>query len=641
MFNILNPNLENHSLKRIKDFFVNQKENDGVDLKEILKEESTKSSSTKENLKYRLFCSLLSDFMRVGWTVQSSLQGFALEIPKFSKEESIKLSKQNALEDINNPKSINFIKKLRNPPDELKRKSVDLLVDNGEELEKIFKEINEILDEDKKIIKLKKVFKPELQHCFEDEVCEITNIRLMEIWEFFRLTWSIPYGTANARTMPVLVRNAARPNKPVIGIFQFSQPSFNNTGRNKFLKMDNYLSAFKEVQTKNISINELSEACLNSIEKSIKETRWDDLKLTNSDIKKPSTNIINYLKETSEKFRLEENLEEEEDLVIKKTEKKTVIKAKKKKRTPKELSETKMYLKKRCKRLSKLLFARKVFNDCKLKKDPKRAFTIMIQIKDGQRAINLALEFLRNDIFSTQVLDINVCGAVAPYNEILGGKLITLLASSKEVVEMYDKNYKKYISIISSGVAGREMIKSSKSIFLCTQSLYDQGSSQYNRLKLLKKNFSNLKSDLIWQEAGFTSGLGTDHISSRTTRLCDQIIQKFKKIQKKSESGKGHSAKLTLVTAALKIININPDIALYGNKRKNYVYFPKKANHLTKYVYNLKKIENLNHYNKIDVILDAWMKRWLTKRIQRSETLEKLSNLNYKSVSSIFNKLTG
>ena len=67
-----------------------------------------------------------------------------------------------------------------------------------------------------------------------------------------------------------------------------------------------------------------------SIEKSIKETRWDDLKLTNSDIKKPSTNIINYLKETSEKFRLEENLEEEEDLVIKKTEKKNVIKAKKK-----------------------------------------------------------------------------------------------------------------------------------------------------------------------------------------------------------------------------------------------------------------------------------------------------------------------
>ena len=137
MFNILSPDLESHSLKRIKDFFVNQKENDGVDLKEILKEESAKSSSTKDNLKYRLFCSLLSDFMRVGWTVQSSLQGFALEIPKFSKEESIKLSKQNALEDINNPKSINFIKKLRNPPDELKRKSVDLLVDNGEELKKL------------------------------------------------------------------------------------------------------------------------------------------------------------------------------------------------------------------------------------------------------------------------------------------------------------------------------------------------------------------------------------------------------------------------------------------------------------------------------------------------------------------------
>ena len=44
------------------------------------------------------------------------------------------------------------------------------------------------------------------------------------------------------------------------------------------------------------------EDSLNDLEKSIKETRWDDLKLTNSDIKKPSTNIINYLRRPNVKL---------------------------------------------------------------------------------------------------------------------------------------------------------------------------------------------------------------------------------------------------------------------------------------------------------------------------------------------------
>ena len=111
----------------------------------------------------------------------------------------------------------------------------------------------------------------------------------------------------------------------------------------------------------------------------------------------------------------------------------------------------------------------------------------MIQTDSGKRAMNIALEYMRQRIYSTQSADLNVCGAVAPYNEIIGGKLITLLSTSKKVMEKYDENYKKEVSIISSGVAGRNIIKSSKLLFLSVSSLYDISSSQYNRLKLLKK----------------------------------------------------------------------------------------------------------------------------------------------------------
>ena len=364
MFKILQPDLEAKSLKRIKDIFVLHNENKQINLRKKFEEESLISGTTQETLRYRLFCSLISDCLRNGWSVQSGLQGFSFEAPTLTKEDAKRLSKENALESINNSKDINFIKKLRNPPKELNRKSVEVLIDDGSELKKIFQRINRISDDEQKILELNKILKLEIQHCFEDEVCKETNIRLLEIWQYFRLTWSIPYGTANSRTMPVLIRNAARPNNSVIGIFQFSQPSFNNTGRNSFLKMDNYLSAFKEIKCKNISVKELAEACLLSINNSINFTRWDDLKIDISEIKKPTQKVVDYLKLTSEKFRKEENLEEEEDFVLQKKNK-TFLKTKKN-NSSKAKSETSLYIKKRTKRLSKL-FARKVFNEYNLK----------------------------------------------------------------------------------------------------------------------------------------------------------------------------------------------------------------------------------------------------------------------------------
>ena len=136
----------------------------------------------------------------------------------------------------------------------------------------LFEKINKIKNEDEKIVELKKVINPEIQHCFEDESCPITGLRLLDIWRYFRLTWSMPYQSSNARTMPFLVRNAARPNKPVIGIFQLVNPFFNNKGRNSFLKWDSYISAIQEIKNKNLSPKELGEAFLKSIQEALKET---------------------------------------------------------------------------------------------------------------------------------------------------------------------------------------------------------------------------------------------------------------------------------------------------------------------------------------------------------------------------------
>jgi Domain of unknown function (DUF4338) len=51
---------------------------------------------------------------------------------------------------------------------------------------------------------------------------------------------------------------------------------------------------------------------------------------------------------------------------------------------------------------------------------------------------------------ASQVADVSVCGAIAPYNSLLGGKLIALLRASKEVRDAYRNRYAGQVSIISS-----------------------------------------------------------------------------------------------------------------------------------------------------------------------------------------------
>ena len=89
----------------------------------------------------------------------------------------------------------------------------------------------------------------------------------------------------------------------------------------------------------------------------------NDIKL----IKKPDQKIISKLSKLSDQYRVEENEEEKTQF-----NKKIKIKTRREVETSLSRSNEKMYLKKRSKRLSKLLFARMIFNEYGLKKDPKR-----------------------------------------------------------------------------------------------------------------------------------------------------------------------------------------------------------------------------------------------------------------------------
>ena len=60
------------------------------------------------------------------------------------------------------------------------------------------------------------------------------------------------------------------------------------------------------------------------------------------------------------------------------------------------------------------------------------------------------------------MMDIIVCGSIPPYNQLLGGKLVSILACSPRVISDYTHRYERQISEIASRMKGERVIRDSR-----------------------------------------------------------------------------------------------------------------------------------------------------------------------------------
>src|SRR5262249_52781865 len=65
---------------------------------------------------------------------------------------------------------------------------------------------------------LSRLISPYIQIVETDAKCEHTGLKLIDVWRYFRHTWVNAYKSLPGRSMAVLIRDAAVPNHPVIGI---------------------------------------------------------------------------------------------------------------------------------------------------------------------------------------------------------------------------------------------------------------------------------------------------------------------------------------------------------------------------------------------------------------------------------------
>src|ERR1035437_10066290 len=85
---------------------------------------------------------------------------------------------------------------------------------------------------------LRAAIAPYLQLVEPGVTCEFTGLKLTDIWRYFRHTWISTYKSLPGRSMMLLVRDAAVPSHPVIGIAALGSSMAQQTQRDQWIGWD-------------------------------------------------------------------------------------------------------------------------------------------------------------------------------------------------------------------------------------------------------------------------------------------------------------------------------------------------------------------------------------------------------------------
>ena len=211
------------------------------------------------------------------------------------------------------------------------------------------------------------------------------------------------------------------------------------------------------------------------------------------------------------------------------------------------IARKQLVAKKRASGLSRLLSARLAISEHRDELTDPDCAPAVLGKDEVRSAINVVLEALKGRRAGANLLEITTCGAIAPYNRILGGKLVALLMLSPQVGADYQRRYASP-SIISSQMKNCRVTRDSTLVYLGTTSLYVHGSSQYNRLQLPAGTIAPDQETIRYNALGQTSGFGTVQFSSETSRAIEAYLahdDQFREVN--SVFGEGTSPKLRKV----------------------------------------------------------------------------------------------
>lgn len=199
------------------------------------------------------------------------------------------------------------------------------------------------------------------------------------------------------------------------------------------------------------------------------------------------------------------------------------------------------------------------------------------------------------------VFDLFVLGAVPPYNRILGGKLVAMLAASNETRSLLEEKYRGSETVIEGKVKPPE-------VALMTTSSALGSSSLYARIK-----GCDLKA--LYRPVGKTEGWGHFHLNHGLfERMVDVVKTHDSEFGKKHRYNQGPNWKLRTARQVLRLADMSPRIMKHGISRQVFMIdVAHNAGEFLRGEHDAFQPRDLPAAKQFDY----WRNRWLAGRLER------------------------
>lgn len=462
--------------------------------------------------------------------------------------------------------------------------------------------------------RIEEAIQPYIQFVSTDESCELTGLRLQDIWRYFRHTWSSPYESVPGRSLQILIRDRATPLHAVIGIAALSSAAVRLGPRDRFIGWDtdqvvDRLLAGDPSESQRwaraILANAVSEIYkVDFVRDLILPADPDSWSLATAAACAEAASMAkaqhHRLMEAQE-YRASDDVSSEEACIAR--------------------AELYLFRAKRALELSKLI-------------------PMLLQLKAGisrdaagEDFIRKIVRIARSKTVGTEIADLTVCGAVAPYSHLAAGKLIAMLAISPPVIAEYKRRYQNSPGIIASSMAGRPIRRPANLCFVGTTSLFGKRPSQYDRLSMpadllgggsslqIKYHHIDDKNSL---DSTKTKGVGSFQFSAGTLKSLEHFVSSRKGGWKANNLfGEGTSPKLRGLRDGLVALGLEAEpMLVHGIER--CMYGVKLASNVDRYLLGVDQspewIFDLQ-CNDTGRVSKWWAERWAAPRVARQDVI--------------------
>ncbi|MBS1702854.1 MAG: DUF4338 domain-containing protein [Armatimonadetes bacterium] len=490
------------------------------------------------------------------------------------------------------------------------------LIRDGRELAEVVRQESEKAGSDSQ--DLDRIIKPYIQFVKGDETCQWTGMKLTDIWRYFRYTWLTPARSTPGRTMQIIIRDASVEPHPVIGIAALSSSIVQQTERDEWIgwtgdKVLEMLCAGPTDALARWLYERLEEAVKGIYVRDFLEEGVIDIE----DISMPSQLSIDNLLEreieykdlhrtaTRAEIRQQNNGSEEWD----------------------DLARTYLFKGKRAGTLAKLLQIRQDFKESGFGFPGSDSLARALENPQFRHAVRKLVRLIKASRVGISMMDISVAGSIAPYNELLGGKLVSMLLCSREVRDEYQRRYERSPSIIASSMRGQAVYREPRLVLLCTTGLFGNGSTQYNRISIP----SGAESDPVrFKKLDCVTQYGTFHFSDATIYEMKRFSETvYHGTDVRGIFGEGVNPRMRKIRQSLDRLGF-PSSDLLQHSTPRSVYVVALASNFREFLLGVDSepsyLSNLAPEEDTRRIVEFWRHRWLEPRIRRDDVIEAVAS---------------